>query len=111
MGNSANTDYIVLQCRRRTFWVVYIIDKYLSVVFGRPSLWHDDDINQDYPECINDEDMSSQGPSPSPAALDCHVNSLISHAKYAILRSTQAKALTRTGFLKSSDIYPEKFIL
>lgn len=82
-GRSANTDYIVLQCRRRTFWVVYIIDKYLSVVFGRPRLWHDDDINQDYPDRINDEDMSSQGPSLSPPTLDCHIDSLIAHAKIA----------------------------
>ncbi|EGX88202.1 C6 transcription factor, putative [Cordyceps militaris CM01] len=77
------TDYIVLQCRRRTFWVVYIIDKYLSVVFGRPRLLHDDDINQEYPDHVNDEDMNSHGPSASAPTFDCHIDSLIAHAKIA----------------------------
>lgn len=28
-------DYIEDQCRKRTFWVAYILDKYLGVVFGK----------------------------------------------------------------------------
>lgn len=77
----ANSDYISSQCCKRTFWVAYIIDKYLSVVFGRPQLFQDHDISQEYPDSINDEDMTSQGPSSSDASEDCHVDSLIFHAK------------------------------
>jgi hypothetical protein len=80
-SRSPTTDYIISQCRKRTFWVVYTIDKYLAVVFGRPRLCHDDDIDQEYPDPVNDEDMTPSGPSPSEPSEDCHVDSLIYHAK------------------------------
>lgn len=78
---SPTSDYIMSQCRKRTFWVVYTIDKYLAVVFGRPRLYHDDDIDQEYPDRVNDEDMTSQGPLTTEPTEDCHIDSLIFHAK------------------------------
>lgn len=74
-------DYINLQCSKRVFWVAYTIDKYLSVVFGRPRFLHDEDIDQDFPDSINDEDMGPLGPLGFEASEDCHVDSLVSHAK------------------------------
>ncbi|KAH6693577.1 fungal-specific transcription factor domain-containing protein [Plectosphaerella plurivora] len=82
---SPNFDYILFQCRKRTFWVAYTIDKYLAVVFGRPPLYHDEDINQDFPDCVNDEDMTPQGRATHEPAMDCHIDSLIFHAKVAQL--------------------------
>lgn len=78
-------DYITSQCRKRTFWVAYSIDKYLAVVFGRPRLYHDEDIDQEFPECVNDEDMTAQGRATHEPQDDCHIDSLISHAKIAQL--------------------------
>ncbi|OHE91839.1 fungal specific transcription factor domain-containing protein [Colletotrichum orchidophilum] len=80
---SSDKDYILSQCRKRTFWVAYTIDKYLSVVFGRPRMYRDDDIDQDFPDCVNDEDMTPQGRSSDEPEMDCHVESLIFHAKLA----------------------------
>ncbi|KAK1659095.1 fungal-specific transcription factor domain-containing protein [Colletotrichum godetiae] len=80
---SSDKDYILSQCRKRTFWVAYTIDKYLSVVFGRPRMYRDDDIDQDFPDCVNDEDMTPQGRSNDEPEMDCHVESLIFHAKLA----------------------------
>lgn len=80
-----NYDYILSQCRKRTFWVAYTIDKYLAVVFGRPRLYHDDDIDQDFPDCVNDEDMTPQGRAAHEPQSDCHMDSLINHAKIAQL--------------------------
>jgi hypothetical protein len=74
-------DYIEEQCRKRTFWVAYTLDKYLGVMFGRPRHYHDDDIDQDFPGAVNDEDMTSAGPRES--ENDRHIESLISHAKLA----------------------------
>lgn len=74
-------DYIEEQCKKRTFWVAYTLDKYLGVIFGRPRHYHDDDIDQEFPEAVNDEDMTSNGPRES--ENDCHIDSLISHAKLA----------------------------
>jgi hypothetical protein len=79
----ANFDYIHSQNKKRTFWVAYTIDKYLAVVLGRPRHYHDDDIDQDFPDSVNDEDMSSSGPLKAnpDSETDCHVDALIFHAK------------------------------
>ncbi|KAH7236564.1 fungal-specific transcription factor domain-containing protein [Fusarium tricinctum] len=84
-GGRQPVDYISSECRKRTFWVLYTIDKYLAVVFGRPRFYHDDDVDQEFPDRINDEDMTPQGPSPGEPAMDCHVDSLVFHARIAII--------------------------
>ncbi|KAM0212510.1 hypothetical protein ACHAPQ_009601 [Fusarium lateritium] len=84
-GGRQPVDYISSECRKRTFWVLYTIDKYLAVVFGRPRFYHDGDADQEFPDKINDEDMTPQGPSPGEPAMDCHVDSLIFHARIAII--------------------------
>lgn len=83
-GNSGKPvlqDYIAVQSQRRAFWVAYTIDKYLSVVFGRPRHYRDEDIDQEFPDCVNDEDMTSRGPAPGEPNEDCHVHALIFHAR------------------------------
>ncbi|CAO2647452.1 Nn.00g083740.m01.CDS01 [Neocucurbitaria sp. VM-36] len=79
-STSRKHDYIEEQCRKRIFWVAYILDKYLGVVFGRPRHYHDDDIDQDFPDRVNDQDMTSSGPVVRHAD-DCHIDALIYHAK------------------------------
>lgn len=84
-GTKPRFDYVVSQCGKRTFWVAYTIDKYLSVVLGRPRFYHEDDCNQDFPDKVNDEDMTSQGKAAHEPQVDCHVDSLICHVKLAQL--------------------------
>lgn len=74
-------DYITVQCQRRVFWVAYTIDKYLSVVFGRPRQYRDEDIDQEFPDCVNDEDMTPHGQSTGEPKEDCYVDSVVFHAK------------------------------
>lgn len=81
---SKRQNYITSECYKRTFWVAYIIDKYLSVVFGRPRLYQDGDIDQNFPDNINDEDMTPQGPYISDDPADCYIDALIFHAKYIL---------------------------
>jgi hypothetical protein len=50
-------------------------------MFGRPRHYHDEDIDQPFPDSINDEDMSTAGPL-SVGGDDCHIESLVHHAKY-----------------------------
>jgi hypothetical protein len=81
--SKSKPDYIQSQCRMRTFWTAYILDKYLGVIFGRPRHFHDDDIDQDFPDRVNDEDMTSQGPiDHEENDSDCHIDALVFHAKY-----------------------------
>ncbi|KAK9487530.1 fungal-specific transcription factor domain-containing protein [Lipomyces starkeyi] len=57
--SSQNTvDYIEQECRKRVFWAAYSLDKYLSAVLGRPSIFHDNDIDQELPSLVNDEDIT-----------------------------------------------------
>jgi hypothetical protein len=72
--------------------LVYILDKYLSIMFGRPRLLHDEDIDQELPDETNDEapvlDMSTRYsrlwpatscviPVQSQSALSCQMSTRI----------------------------------
>jgi broad-specificity NMP kinase len=78
-------DYVQSQYRMRTFWTAYILDNYLGVVFGRPRHFHDDDIDQEYPDRVHDEEITPMGPleSHQDATRNCHIDALIFHAKIA----------------------------
>lgn len=75
------TDYIHRQCRRRTFWTAYILDKYLGVVLGRPRHFHDMDIDQEYPDSVNDDEMSAAGRLDTADSEDCHIDAFIWNIK------------------------------
>lgn len=51
------TSNIEAECRRRTFWCAYTLDVHLSVVLGRPQLFHDQDIDAEFPADIEDDDL------------------------------------------------------
>ncbi|KAJ3542047.1 hypothetical protein NM208_g4310 [Fusarium decemcellulare] len=78
------SDYIQAQCQRRTFWSAYILDTHLGMVFGRPRHFHEDDIDQEFPDCIEDQDMAVEGPKGRTREQpDCLINALTFHAKIA----------------------------
>ena len=79
-------DYIEQQCAKRVFWTAYTIDKYISVVLGRPRLIHDEGIDQEFPDLVNDENMGPDGRLTSDVREECHVSSLIHHAKCVLTR-------------------------
>ncbi|KAI6403827.1 hypothetical protein MCOR23_003362 [Pyricularia oryzae] len=83
IGGCDGLDYIQSQLRIRTFWTAYILDKYIGVIMGRPRHYHDDDIDQVYPDRVDDEDVNAQGPIEVDDFPDCHVDALICHAKIA----------------------------
>ncbi|OGM46165.1 hypothetical protein ABOM_004951 [Aspergillus bombycis] len=55
--------YLEQELRKRTFWSVYTLDKYLSVMFGRPRLLHDEDFDQEFPDEVADQDLLINEPS------------------------------------------------
>nr|OQO29948.1 hypothetical protein B0A51_02944 [Rachicladosporium sp. CCFEE 5018] len=77
----SRADYIHKQCRKRVFWCAYILDKYLGVVLGRPRHFHDDDIDQDYPDCVNDDDMTPTGRTTESNNEDCLLDGFVCNAK------------------------------
>jgi len=76
-------DYAKIQCERRTFWAAYVLDKHLSMVTGRPAHFSDDNIDQELPDPVNDEDMKPNGPFRDQG--DCYMTGLIRQAKYVPL--------------------------
>lgn len=73
-------EYAKVQCERRTFWSAYILDKQLALMSGRPSYFNLDIVDQDFPDCVNDEDMGPAGPF-RPHKGDCYVEALVEQAK------------------------------
>jgi hypothetical protein len=64
-GPKTGLSMLESECRRRTFWCAYTLDAYLSIALGRPRSFHDDDIDTELPACVDDEDLSTEGISPS----------------------------------------------
>jgi hypothetical protein len=59
---------VEIECRRRTFWSAYSLDNYLGAALGRPRTFHDRDIDQELPSCVDDDDIDkANGPIPSPS--------------------------------------------
>ncbi|KAL6917042.1 hypothetical protein FSST1_008537 [Fusarium sambucinum] len=102
-GGRQPTDYIISECRKRTFWVLYTLDKYLAVVFGRPRFYHDNDTDQDFPDRVNDEDMTPQGPSLAEPAMDCHVDAVIFHARIAIIIENVSRQVYSLKKMRSEE--------
>ncbi|KAK1658753.1 fungal-specific transcription factor domain-containing protein, partial [Colletotrichum godetiae] len=54
---SDRLDYVDLECRKRTFWCAYNLNTYLSAALGRPMTFHDEDIDQALPLCVDDDQI------------------------------------------------------
>ncbi|GKZ33611.1 hypothetical protein AbraIFM66950_003519 [Aspergillus brasiliensis] len=55
--NGTRVDHIEAECRKRVFWCAYSLDNYLSAALGRPRIFHDDDIDQDFPTVADDSQI------------------------------------------------------
>ncbi|KAJ5164128.1 uncharacterized protein N7500_005958 [Penicillium coprophilum] len=71
--------YLELELRKRIFWSVYTLDKYLSIMFGRPRLLHDEDIDQELPNETNDEDLLEEDPTRRTGSTDSMMIASILH--------------------------------
>ncbi|KAF2876697.1 fungal-specific transcription factor domain-containing protein [Massariosphaeria phaeospora] len=65
-NNCGSIDYVELESRRRLFWCAYTLDKYLAAALGRPTTFKDEDIDQELPTIVNDQELHPQSMSPSP---------------------------------------------
>ncbi|EED23429.1 C6 transcription factor, putative [Talaromyces stipitatus ATCC 10500] len=77
--------YVEQELRKRIFWSAYTLDKYLSVMFGRPRLLDDEDIDQDFPDEVNDEDMFLEKPPRIQDAMDGMMIASILHFRLGLL--------------------------
>ncbi|KAE8377409.1 acetyl-CoA synthetase-like protein [Aspergillus bertholletiae] len=71
--------YLEREIRKRIFWSTYTLDKYLSVMFGRPRLIHEEDHDQELPDEVNDEDMSQDDVHRRIGSPDCMMIASVLH--------------------------------
>jgi hypothetical protein len=76
-------DYVLSECRKRSFWAAYTLDGYLSVMLGRPPFLNDDFADQEYPQPLNDQDITASAISKQSKGIDCLITASILHAKLA----------------------------
>ncbi|EEH04744.1 conserved hypothetical protein [Histoplasma capsulatum G186AR] len=63
---SANFNPIELETRKRVFWVVRKMDVHVSTILGLPSMLSEDDIDQEYPQAVDDEFITAERILPVP---------------------------------------------
>lgn len=51
-------DLLKIEMQKRMFWSAYIVDKYLSSALGRPQMFQDEDIDQQFPLFVEDENLT-----------------------------------------------------
>lgn len=54
--------YLEQELRKRVCWSAYTLDRYLSVILGRPQLFHEEDMDQDLPDEVSDGDLLLDDP-------------------------------------------------
>lgn len=82
-STSAPLDNMETEGRRRTFWCAYTLDVHLSVVLGRPQLFHDEDIDTELPVDIEDDSLvESQSAASASAAGFSTMLAPLAHIKY-----------------------------
>lgn len=75
--------YLELELRKRIFWSAYTLDKYLSVMFGRPRLLHDEDLDQELPDEMNDDDLLEEDPAKRIGSADSMMIASVLHYRQA----------------------------
>lgn len=101
---------IEVECRCRTFWCAYTLDVHLSVVLGRPQLFHDEDIDAELPTDIEDDRLvdSQHATSGTSTGLSTMLAPL-AHIKYvesATHRAERADSKQQSRAYCEEDIAP-----
>jgi galactonate dehydratase len=78
---TASIDFVEQECRKRVFWCMYSLDNYLSAALGRPRIFHDDEIDQEFPATANDSQITPSGIAPAMSSAQSIMLAPVYHAK------------------------------
>ncbi|KAL5044124.1 hypothetical protein BDW71DRAFT_209534 [Aspergillus fruticulosus] len=90
---SGGMSIIEVECRRRTFWCAYTLDAYLSAALGRPRSFHHEDIDTDFPACLEDHQL--QLPQPQAPAQSRRKNPTLSTMLAPLAHMKIARIISR----------------
>lgn len=79
--SSKGPGLVELETRKRVFWSAYTLDKYFSVMLGRPGIFRDEDVDQDFPDQVNDADLIDVHQKPALPFQNCVMSAPVYHAK------------------------------
>ncbi|KAJ5307072.1 hypothetical protein PENANT_c003G04394 [Penicillium antarcticum] len=97
--------YLEQELRKRTFWSAYTLDKYLSVMFGRPRLLHDEDFDQELPDEVTDQDLLINDPSlRSGVPDDVMIASVLHYRSVSDLKLILRKGQRKLTFTRLSQV-------
>ncbi|RAK95927.1 uncharacterized protein BO80DRAFT_246588 [Aspergillus ibericus CBS 121593] len=103
INHDKDEDLVQRECQRRLVWCSYTLDKYMSVILGRPRLWKDEDLTEVLPTRINDDDLTRQERRLS--KRDCVMDAPVFHAVLAqILTQAAKEAYVLTGLSSREQI-------
>ncbi|KAF3399659.1 hypothetical protein DPV78_006796 [Talaromyces pinophilus] len=92
-SSMSNAQRVQHECQKRILWCSFTLEKYLSLMLGRPRLLQEDDIDQEFPSPLNDEDLVwNEGFKPKPAR-DTVMFAPVAHARLAQVLARAAKEL------------------
>lgn len=89
---SVSSAQVTLECSKRVLWCGFTLDQYLSLIIGRPRLLHEEEIDQEFPELVNDEMLDAQSSRHCPPR-DCLMNAAVCHAKVACILARASQEL------------------
>lgn len=83
MLKTTHNDWINYEYRKRLFWSIYIYDRILSSLFGRPCTLHDEDIDQEECALADDDDISATACHTTDNGAFCSAAALVHYARLA----------------------------
>jgi hypothetical protein len=90
--NSSSPGEVALECSKRVLWCSFTLDEYLSLILGRPRLLREEDIDQDFPALVNDEQLDPHT-SRSHLQRNCLMDAPVCHAKLSKILSKASQDL------------------
>ncbi|KAJ5085482.1 hypothetical protein N7532_010253 [Penicillium argentinense] len=95
---------VAIECSKRVLWCSFTLDEYLSLILGRPRLLREEDIDQDYPTLVNDEQIDAHPPR-SRLQRNCLMDAPVCHAKLArILAKASQDLYSIQPFEKEQEV-------
>jgi len=75
---------IEAECRKRVFWSAYTLDKYFNIILGRPGIFRDEDVDQQFPARVNDSELGSDKSDSRSRWTQCVMDAPVYHIKYVL---------------------------
>ena len=81
--HDGNINLIHHEYRKRLFWSIYIYDRQLSSIFGRPCALHDMDIDQEEFVLANDDDITAASCLATQPGSFCSASAMLHYTRLA----------------------------